>query len=88
MKKLYRIHLSKRLVHILKRMHEEELDLVCSKGVAYVGEEGTSKKTILKLLKLCLISCDDYSNFDKMERYVINEDGVKAYQNGFIDRPI
>lgn len=78
--------LTKRQIEVLKHIHENDSDIVSSYGETYYGDNKTNMKLVASLLRLALIKCDDYTNFNTTERYFINSDGIKAYQQGFIER--
>lgn len=75
--------LSKRATEILKHLRDDpDPDLICCKGECWCGEEKTSKRIVNELLRLVLISEDGgYGLDDKVQRYHINEWGLKVLNN-------
>lgn len=70
--------LSKRAIEILMHLRDDEdPDLVCCKGVWWCGEEKTSGKIANQLLRLILISKDQYSS-EEVRYYHINEWGRRV----------
>lgn len=78
-----KVKLTKRQIEVLKTIHEQETDILHSFGDTYFGDEKTNMKLVDNLLRLCLIKCDDFSNFQETERYVITSTGIEAYKNGY-----
>jgi hypothetical protein len=65
--------LTKRQIAVLRKAEAGE-DLVCEHGVAFIGLQPTSVRTIYALLRVCAISPNPFSG-GSFERYVINSTG-------------
>jgi hypothetical protein len=73
--------LSKRATEILTHLRDDEdPDLICFKNECWCGEEKTSKRVVNELLRLVLIS-EDSGFGEKVQRYHINEWGLKVLEN-------
>lgn len=78
--------LTKRELEVLQKMKENEL-LTYSKGSGWwIGEEKTSGRLAMSLLRNCLISEDSFcAGRDNYVNYYINETGESALDFGECD---
>ncbi len=52
----------------------EDAEIVCDRGLCYLGDTQIAKRTVFQLLRLCLIR-DETEGTGHLERYTINEHG-------------
>jgi hypothetical protein len=64
-----------RQLQILRKMRDEDEELVYSKGRGYVGDEQIGPKTLFALLRVMAIKLDQFSRVGDCEYYTINETG-------------
>lgn len=77
---LFRSELTRRQLDILQLMRDEDEELVYSRGIAYVGFERISTRTLSALLRAVAIKADQF-NSKEFERYTINETGREILTN-------
>lgn len=56
-----------------------DAEIVCDRGVCYVGEHRTNRATVNRLLRLCVIR--DVSDTKGCDRFVLNEEGRMLARN-------
>jgi len=78
---LTRADLTKRQLQILRKMRDEDEELVYEGRCCYVGLERTSSATVTALLRACALRADQF-NKGKVERYTINETGREILSEG------
>lgn len=67
--------LSNRELRVLRRMRDEDEEILSDRGRAVLGYDPVSQSVIMALLRACAISMDQYSKVGKIERYHINGTG-------------
>ena len=60
---------------ILKKMRDEDEELVFERGVGYCGDERVGSHLVMGLLRLMAVRMDSYSTVGGVERYTIGELG-------------
>lgn len=70
--------LTPKQARILRRMRDEDEELVFERGVGYVGLERVGRRLVFGLLCRAVVSMAKDSRIGKFERYHINETGRKA----------
>jgi hypothetical protein len=65
---------TKRQLEILRKMRDDDEELIYAQGRAFVDMEPTSGRTVFALLRLMAIRKDQYSDL-ACERYSINDTG-------------
>lgn len=67
--------LTARQLQVLRKMRDEDEELVYSKGTGYIGYESISRRTVFALLRAAAIRLDSCSTVGEYEIYAINETG-------------
>jgi len=66
---------------VLRRLRDEDEELVYERGRAYIDVDRVSKAVVFSLLRACAISLDSYSRLGGCERYHINGTGLTLLQS-------
>lgn len=60
---------------VLRRMRDEDEELVYERGTAYVGNDRVSRGVTIALIRNMAVRMDPYSEVGKFERYTVNQTG-------------
>lgn len=77
------IILTVRQLAVLRKMRDEDEELVYERGSGYVGTNRISAMTVFALLRAAAVSMDQGSTVGKFERYTINETGREILNTTF-----